>query len=472
MSSGLPAPAIPHENPAVAAARWGIAAVLGAMMLVVLDGAIATIALPQIGLALGIGPAAAVRIVTAYQLGVVVALLPAAALGESLGYRMVFRAGTGLFIAASVLCAAAPSIDWLVAARVLQGIGGAGILALGVALLRAIVPSSRFGAAIGWNAMTVALASAAGPSLGTLVLAVAPWPWLFLVNLPVGLVILLAGRALPRARGTAAPVDWTSAALNVGAFGGLVAGAEMVPTMLTAGFGCIGFATACAAWLIARQPKLAAPLLPLDLLGDTSFSRAGVASILCFAGQSAGMIALPFYLHGSIGIAPMTMAACLTLWPLSVAAVGPLAGKWADTERTGALCLAGSVLLCAGFASAALLPLAHFPWALGACTMSGGLGFGLFNVANNRRLFLAAPPHRSGAAGGLQGMARLVGQVAGGLLLTAMFTFTPAATASRLGLLTAASLTLAAGIASVANRRVNLQSFGRRRYAKASARRS
>ena len=134
-------------------------------MLVVLDAAIANIALPQVAAALAISPAIAVRIVTGYQLGVMVALLPAAALGESVGYPLVFRGGAGLFVVASVLCAAAPSIDWLVAARVLQGIGGAGVLALGVALLRSIVPASRFGSAIGWNAMTVTLSSAAGPTL-------------------------------------------------------------------------------------------------------------------------------------------------------------------------------------------------------------------------------------------------------------------------------------------------------------------
>ncbi|WP_353228769.1 MFS transporter [Novosphingobium sp.] len=370
--------------------------------------------------------------------------------------RRVFRAGTGLFITASVLCAAAPSIHWLVAARVLQGIGGAGILALGVALLRTIVPASRFGTAIGWNAMTVALTSAAGPGVGTLVLSVAPWPWLFLVNLPVGLVILVAGRALPRVRGTGAPVDRTSVALNVGAFGCFVAGVELLPARLPAAGGCILFAVVCGALLVARQWRIATPLLPLDLLGQARFGRAIVASILCFEGQTAGMIALPFYLHGSIGMAPMTMAGCLALWPLSVAAVGSWAGKWADAGRTGALCLAGSVLLCTGFTSAILLPLAHFPLAFGVCALSGGLGFGLFNVANNRRLFMAAPLHRSGAAGGQQGLARLVGQIAGGLLLTVLFTVAPAAMAPRIGLAIAAALTLTAGITSVINRQQGL----------------
>ena len=129
--------------------KWAIASVLAAMTLVVLDAAIANIALPSISASLQTSAAAAVGIVTAYQLGVIVGLLPAAALGESLGFRMVFIAGALLFTIASGLCALSSSLDWLLAARFVQGLGGAGVLALGIALLRFIVPPDRLGTAIG-----------------------------------------------------------------------------------------------------------------------------------------------------------------------------------------------------------------------------------------------------------------------------------------------------------------------------------
>lgn len=319
-------------------------------------------------------------------------------------------------------------------------------------MLRTIVPTSRFGTAIGWNAMTVALSSAAGPIVGTLILTIASWPWLFLVNLPLGLVVLFAGRSLPVPGGTAAPVDLTSVALNVGAFGCLVAGVEILPARFLVAFAILVAGVLCLGLLIARQTRLATPMIPLDLLGQARFSGAVIASVLCFAGQTAGMIALPFFLHGAIGMAPLTMAACLTLWPLSVASVGPWAGRGADTGRTDALCLAGSILLCGGFAAALLLPLARWPLAFTACAVSGGLGFGLFNVANNRRMFMAAPPQRSASAGGLQGLARLIGQIAGGMLLSTVFGAAEPGAAPRLGLLTAALLTLSAGVASVVNR--------------------
>lgn len=177
-----------------------VAAVLSSMALVVLDAGVVNLALPTIAGALQVPAGAAVLVVTAYQAAVLMALLPCGALGERLGYRRVFAAGVALFTAASLLCALAPSLTWLVAARFLQGLGGAAIMSVGVALLRFSVPADRLGSAIGWNAMTIALCSAAGPTVGALVLTLGDWPWLFALNLPLGLGVLLATRALPVTR--------------------------------------------------------------------------------------------------------------------------------------------------------------------------------------------------------------------------------------------------------------------------------
>jgi hypothetical protein len=139
-----------------------VACVLAAIVLVVMDSAITNVALPTFARSFQVTPEFSVWVVTAYQMALVMALLPSAALGESLGYGRVFKAGVAVFIAASVLCAASPSLPWLIAARFLQGIGGAAVMALGVALLRFIVPKRLLGGAIGWNALDVALSSAAG----------------------------------------------------------------------------------------------------------------------------------------------------------------------------------------------------------------------------------------------------------------------------------------------------------------------
>ena len=139
-----------------------IATVLAAMVLVVLDAAIANVALPTIARSLSVTPAMSVWVITAYQTALLMALLPCAALGESVGYRRVFTVGVALFTGASVLCALSPTLSWLVAARLLQGLGGSAVMALGVALLRVVVPDRRLGTAIGWSAVAIALSSAAG----------------------------------------------------------------------------------------------------------------------------------------------------------------------------------------------------------------------------------------------------------------------------------------------------------------------
>src|SRR3954451_24418661 len=139
-------PTVPRRTEAAAASELdglplpqrfaAVAAILGAGVLVVVDGAIAHVALPSIAQQLGAAPANAVWIVTAYQLAVVMFLLPASAIGESLGYRRVFAGGVALFTAASVMCALAPSLPWLLAARCVQGLGSAAVMPLGLALLR------------------------------------------------------------------------------------------------------------------------------------------------------------------------------------------------------------------------------------------------------------------------------------------------------------------------------------------------
>jgi DHA2 family multidrug resistance protein-like MFS transporter len=426
-----------------------IASVLAAMVLVVLDAAIANVALPSIARSLQVTPAMSVWVITAYQTALVMALLPGAALGESVGYRRVFTAGVALFTAASLLCALSPSLPWLVAARVVQGLGGAAVMALGVALLRFVVPQQQLGAAIGWNALAVALSSAAGPTIGAAVLSVASWPWLFAVNLPLGLLVLLASRRLPAVLGNARRLDRTSVALNAGTFAALVIGAELIATRPVLAVAMIAISLLAMAALVRRERVKDIPLIPLDLLQSGSFRMSVYASILCFSGVAAGLVTLPFYLQHSLGQSPWTTGLYMTPWPLTVAVVAPLAGRLADHVSTAWLCAAGALVLSIGLAAIAVWPLqGHLPQ-LAALTAVCGLGFGLFQVPNNRNMFLAAPRERSAAAGGMQGTARLAGQTAGALVVTVLFTLTSVDEAPRIGLLIAAVLASAAGVVSV-----------------------
>lgn len=439
--------AAPPRSPALA-----IASVLAALVLVVLDAAIANMALPTLSRALHVTAASSVLVVTAYQTALVMALLPCAALGESLGYRRVFVAGVALFTVASALCAAAPSLPWLVAARFVQGLGAAAVMALGVALLRTVVPAHKLGVAIGWNALVVALTSAAGPTVGALILSLASWPLLFAVNVPVGLLVLAAAGALPRVPGSARRLDPRSVALNLIAFALLVVGAETLPSRpVLAGALLVAGALSLAA-LIRREKPKSAPLIPLDLLRVRAFRLSAIASVCCFTGQAAGMVALPFYLQHTLGLSPLLTGLYITPWPLMVAVAAPFAGRLAGPASTAWLCGAGGLCLSAGLGAAALWPLAGNPAAIIPIVMLCGLGFGLFQTPNNRNMFLSAPQDRSGAAGGLQGAARLSGQTAGVVVMTLLFSTAAIDAAPRIGLAIGAVLTLAAGLISTRHR--------------------
>lgn len=209
------------------AERTSVIAVMASMALVVLDAGLINVALPVISTSLHIHPAQAVLGVSSYQAALLVGLLPCAHVAEKLGYSRVFRISLGVFSAASLLCGLATSFEFLVLARVLQGLGGSGILALGIALLRFALGSERLGAAIGWNALNVALCSAMGPVLGAVILSVASWPWLFFAKLPLIMIALAASLGLPKVQRSWSAIDIIGIALHAAIAALLFAAAEI-----------------------------------------------------------------------------------------------------------------------------------------------------------------------------------------------------------------------------------------------------
>lgn len=426
-----------------------ISAILSAMAMVVIDGGLSNVALPTLATSLRITPSDAILVITAYQAAVVMMLLPSAALGERFGYRRVFALGVGVFSAASLASALAPSLPWLICARFAQGLGAAAILALGVTLLRFSVSDARLGSAIGWNALAVALSAAAGPAIGALIISFADWHWLYVANIPLGIAVLVAARALPFVKSHKGHVDVVSIALNCAVFGFIVLGADAAATdpLLAAGLFLLG--TLSLVTLVTREKSKARPLIPIDLLRSFPFATSIIASVCCFTGQTAGLIALPFYLQHELGQTPALAGLYMTAWPLSVAITAPLAGRVTRRIPTGWVCAAGAVLLTVGLGAIALWPLKddlqlYAPFA-GIC----GVGFGLFQVANNRNMFLAASPARSAAAGGMQGTARLMGQTAGALIVAQLFALMPLTTTPQIAMGIGAAFTLAAGVVSL-----------------------
>jgi DHA2 family multidrug resistance protein-like MFS transporter len=394
------------------------------LMMAVLDGSIANLALPTLAREFQVSASASIWVVNAYQLAVTISLLPLAALGEILGYRRVYMAGMTLFTAASLGCAMSHSLEALTAARIAQGFGAAGMMSVNSALVRFIYPRALLGRGFGVNVMVGSVSSATGPSLAAAILSVAGWQWLFAVNVPIGLLVLLMGaRTLPDTPRGSHRFDWGSAALNALTFGLLISGVD--------GIGHGGDRTLAAlmilgsvvcGWLLARrQLTRASPLLPVDLLRRPVFALSVAAATCSFAAQATAFVTLPFYLEQSIGLSRTQTGLLMTPWPLTVALVAPLAGRLSDRFSPGRMGGLGQALMVVGLVLLALLPddpaLWNIAWRMSLC----GVGFGLFNSPNNRTMMAAAPANRSGGASGMQATSRLLGQTLGTALVALLF---------------------------------------------------
>jgi DHA2 family multidrug resistance protein-like MFS transporter len=394
---------------------WSALAIGLALTLAVLDSAIANVALPTIARDLHATAAASIWVVNAYQLAIVVSLLPLAALGEIVGYRKIYQAGLVLFTIASLGCALSRSMDMLALARIAQGFGAAGIMAINGALVRHTYPHAKLGQAVGINAMVVAVSAALGPTVASAILSVAPWPWLFGVNVPIGiLAISVATLALPHTPTADRRFDWKSALLNAAAFGLLISGAEVWGRgFALAGAIQIAIGVAAGALLMMRELPRPAPLVPFDLLRIPIFGLSVATSICSFTAQMLAYVSLPFYFQTVLGRSAVETGLLMTPWPVAVALAAPVAGRLADKWPAGQLGGIGLAVLSAGLALLALAPphaqTLDIVWRMALC----GLGFGIFQSPNNRAMMSSAPRRRSGAAGGMLATARLIGQTAG-----------------------------------------------------------
>lgn len=402
---------------------WSAAAIWLALAMAVLDGSIANVALPTIAKDLGASAATSVWIVNAYQLTITMLLLPLAALGDKLGYRRIYIPGLALFTLGSLGCAMAHSLEGLIVARVFQGLGAAGIMSMNAALVRATYPADMLGRGIGYNALVLSFSAAAGPTAAAVILSVGSWPWLFLINLPIGIAAISVGlKALPHARGHAGAFDAVSAILSAIMMTGVVSGAEFAAREDPAlGVFLVAVGLVSGALLVRREWGDPAPLFPLDLLKIRIFSMSIATSVVSFAAQMLAFVTLPFLFQSVLGRSAFQTGLLMTPWPLAVGVTAPIAGRLADRVRSGLLGGIGLTVFAIGlFLMSRLGP--HptnldIAWRMAVC----GAGFGLFQSPNNRTIVSSAPRNRSGAAGGMLATARLLGQTTGAVAVGVAF---------------------------------------------------
>lgn len=397
-----------------------------ATVMAVLDSSIANVALPTIAHELGATPTESIWVVNAFQIAVMATIFSFASLSELIGYTVVYRSGLALFTLGSLLCALSHSMPELVAARVLQGIGAGCISGIQPGMMRRIYPPHMVGRGTGWMALTVATAAAAGPTLGGTILAVARWPWLFAINVPIGLIdLIVSAKTVPRfpTTGTVSEFDFLGALWIGLSLSFFTLGVEAVAhggTEIIV-IGCFAVCIIALLLFIQREQHAERPLVSLPLFKRPAFSLSSATSSCSYTAQGLAVVSLPFFFQAVLGRTPFEAGLLLTPWPIAVGCVAPFAGRLADRYPVWILSTAGLGIMALGLVFLAMLPAqptaADIIWR----EVIAGIGFGFFQSPNNRELLTSVPPERTGMAGGMLATARLFGQSLGAALVAVVF---------------------------------------------------
>lgn len=403
--------------------RRGMAALALALglMLAVLDATMINVGLPSIAESLNESASSVVWVVNAYSLTVAMTLLPMAAIGERIGFKRLFRYGLLTFVLAALASALAPNLPALLVSRIFQGLGGSAIMCLFGALVRHIYPPSLIGRGIGLNALTVAVSSVMGPSIGSFILSLASWHWIFFFSVPMGLLTMLGVRYLPDVAPIRSRFDWQAAMLSMTTIGLFIIGIDYLMGATWHGIALIVLAVLIGTALVRRSSKQTAPLVPVDLFRIPAMRYALAASASTFAGQMATLVSLPFYLQITLERSQLSVGFLMAGWPAGAAVIALIAGRLSDRFSVALLSGLGAGTMALGLLCVVLMP-ASIPdgWLFAAMLLSG-VGFGFFQTPNNRVLIGSAPRHRAGALGGLQATTRVFSQTFGAAIVSLVF---------------------------------------------------
>ncbi|WP_298669988.1 MFS transporter [uncultured Sphingomonas sp.] len=446
MHDGLP---YPRRYLAIAAMSFGSA-------LVVIDGGVANVALPTIARDLGVAQSSVVSVVTVYQVMLVMLMLPFSGLGERIGLKRTYQAGQLIFTVATLLCFFAKSLPFLLIVRAVQATGAAAVLSVASALIRQIYPANQLGRGLAINSVVVTSSAAAAPTIGGLVLAFAPWPWVFASAIPFALLSLALGRAIPDPRPSHATFDVPGAVMCAAMFGliigGLESGVHGDSPVVSAAIALTGVAV--GVYFIRRERSAAKPILPIDLLARPVLGLSALGGFLAFTASMTLLVSTPFRLQ-ALGFSAAAIGAAIAPWPMTNMIVSPLAGYLSDRIPAGILGGIGMAISITALTLIAFMPVhpSYFDiaWRMALC----GSGFGLYLPPNARLIIGSAPRERAAAAGGLVSTVRLTGQTTGATLVAALLAY--GVGSGNVPPLISAGLALVAGLCSVARLRPSIR---------------
>jgi EmrB/QacA subfamily drug resistance transporter len=424
---------------------WVQASLSLSMLMPSLDTSIANAGLPALAQAFGASFQAVQWIVLAYLLAITTLIVSAGRFGDILGRRRFLLAGISLFTAASVLCGAAPTLWLLIAARALQGLGAAIMLALTLASVGETVPKEKTGSTMGLLGTMSAIGTTLGPSLGGLFIAGPGWRWIFLINLPLGLANLyLAHRYLPAGpqctactldAGRKAKPGWSAFDTKGTLLLALTLGAYALSMTLGHGhFGPLNLTLLAAAVIgtalfVRVEARTVYPLIRLELFRNLHLSAGLAMSALVSTVLMSTLVVGPFYLARALGLSPALVGLVLSVGPLVAALAGVPAGRIVDRLGAQRMTLAGLIGIATGCLVLSLLPAALGIAGYLAPLVCITASYALFQAANNTAVVTGIQPDQRGLISGLLSLSRNLGLISGASVMGAIFALASSTTA-------------------------------------------
>lgn len=417
------------EKQQTASLRWILAALSLSVLLSSIGTSIANVSLPALAQAFGASFQQVQWVVLAYLLAITTMVVSMGRLGDIVGRRRMLMLGVFLFSVSSVLCGSAPTLWLLIAARTVQGLGAAIMMALTMAFVGETVPQARVGRAMGLLGTMSAAGTALGPSIGGLLIAAFGWQAIFFINVPLGVAMLmLVHRYLP--------VDANRQPRNQPSFDG--AGTVLLATTLAAyalamtvgqgHFGSWNMGLLLAALLgtglfIVAERRASSPLVRLALFRHPLLSVSLSMSLLVSTVMMATLVVGPFYLSRTLGLSAGWLGLVLSIGPVFAALSGMPAGRLVDDVGAHRMTRLGLVGIAAGciLLSATPATMGIGGYALPIIVLT--VGYALFQTANNTLVMMDIPPDQRGVISGLLNLSRNLGLITGASAMGALFTY-------------------------------------------------
>jgi EmrB/QacA subfamily drug resistance transporter len=416
-----PPPGVDYER------KWLVmVAIAMGIFLGTIDGSIVNAALPTLVGELDTTFSAIQWVPLGYLLTLATLTLGIGRLGDMTGKRPIFTAGFGLFTFASVLCGLSPSVGFLIAFRIFQGLGASMIFALGFAIITEAFPPAERGRAFGFTGSIVSIGIAIGPALGGLIIDALSWRWIFFVNLPVGIIgTWTAWRYVPRVPPPGGQrFDFPGATAFFVTLLALMLSLTLAQEHgFTSGIvtGLLAVSAVGLVLFIVIERRVDQPMLDLKLFENALLSVNLVLGFISFIAIVGVLILLPFYLQDVLGYDVRTMGLLLAVIPAGLGVAAPISGSWSDRIGPRPILVIGLVVMLGGFLALTLASTETSTWQYVALALPIGIGIGIFQTPNNSAVMGSVPQHRLGVTSGMLTITRITGQIAGIAVLGALW---------------------------------------------------